>query len=56
MNSNLFIFGDGDMAEIAHYYFSNHSDFEVKGFVVDNEFLDKEVFCGLFLFSYYYFI
>lgn len=39
------------MAEIAHYYFSNHSDFEVKGFVVDNEFLDKEVFCGLKVFS-----
>ncbi len=51
MNNNLFIFGNGDIAEIAHYYFTNHSEFKPRGFIVDSEFYDKENFCGLDVFS-----
>ena len=38
MNKNLYIFGNGDMAEVVHYYFNNHSDFKIEAFVVDDEY------------------
>ncbi len=34
----LVIFGAGDMAELAHYYFENDSPYEVVAFLVDDEF------------------
>lgn len=43
----LIIFGLGEQAELAHYYFSRHSSVEVAGFTVDAEHADRDSFCGL---------
>ena len=51
MNNNLFMFGDGDMAEIAHYYFSNHSDFEVKVLLLTMNFRQRSL---LWIKSFFY--
>lgn len=32
---SLVIFGSGDIAQLAHYYFSRDSDYEVVAFTVD---------------------
>lgn len=45
--SRLVIFGTGEIAELAHYYFSRDSAYEVVGFTVDRAFVTGEVFCGL---------
>ncbi len=47
MKKPLIIFGAGDIAELAHYYFTNDSDYEVKAFTVDREFASAEDFKGL---------
>jgi len=47
MNDKLIIFGVGDIAELAFYYFTNDSNYDVVAFVVDAEFKDKDEFCGL---------
>jgi sugar O-acyltransferase (sialic acid O-acetyltransferase NeuD family) len=41
---NLVIFGTGDIAQLADYYFTNDSDYTVKGFAVDAEFLSSDRF------------
>lgn len=43
----LVIFGTGDIAQLAHYYFSNDSDYQVAVFTVDSEFITAPEFCGL---------
>lgn len=43
----LVIFGSGDIAQLAHYYFTNDSEYEVVAFTVDSEYLDTDEFCGL---------
>jgi len=43
----LVIFGNGDIAELAHYYFANDTHYEVVSFTVDEEYLDSESFSGL---------
>ena len=43
----LIIFGTGDIAKLAHYYFSCDSEYEVTGFTVDKEYMTAEVFLGL---------
>ena len=45
--TRLVIFGNGEIAELAHYYFSTDSAYLVEGFTVDAEFLETESFCGL---------
>jgi sugar O-acyltransferase (sialic acid O-acetyltransferase NeuD family) len=41
----LIIFGTGSFAEVAHFYFSNDSDYEVVGFTVDSNHLkEKKLF------------
>jgi sugar O-acyltransferase (sialic acid O-acetyltransferase NeuD family) len=45
--SRLVIFGCGELAEVAHYYFSTDSKYTVEGFVVDEEFQNVGNFCGL---------
>ena len=45
--TRLVIFGHGEIAELAHYYFSTDSAYLVEGFTVDAEFLETESFCGL---------
>ena len=55
MNNNLFIFGNTKFAEVAYYYFENHSDKNVLGFVVDEGYIKtkkifgKEVYDSIFL-------
>lgn len=43
----LVIFGSGDMADLAHYYFVNDSDYEVVAFTVDQAFLSEPTYLGL---------
>jgi sugar O-acyltransferase (sialic acid O-acetyltransferase NeuD family) len=43
----LIIFGAGDIAQLAHYYFSKDSGYKVAAFTVDAEFLTNNEFCGL---------
>jgi sugar O-acyltransferase (sialic acid O-acetyltransferase NeuD family) len=43
----LIIFGTGDIAKLAHYYFSCDSEYEVTGFTVDKEYMTGDVFLGL---------
>lgn len=47
MRKQLVIFGSGDIAELAHYYFSSDSDYEVVAFTVDSDYLKETEFCGL---------
>lgn len=48
----LVIFGHGDLAELAHYYFSTDSDYKVVAFTVDSQYLTEQEFCGLPVVSY----
>ena len=48
----LIIFGGGDIAKLAHYYFSCDSEYEVTGFTVDKEYMPADVFLGLPVFDF----
>jgi sugar O-acyltransferase (sialic acid O-acetyltransferase NeuD family) len=43
----LIIFGVGEIAELAHYYFSTDSAYEVAGFTVDGKYMRERSFCNL---------
>jgi sugar O-acyltransferase (sialic acid O-acetyltransferase NeuD family) len=45
--AKLIIFGAGDIARLAHFYFKTDSAHEVHGFVVDRQFKESETFDGL---------
>ena len=47
MKTKLVIFGSGDIAQLAHYYFSTDSNYEVVAFTVDAAYLSKTDFCEL---------
>lgn len=47
MTKALMIFGTGDIAQLAHFYFSTDSEYEVVAFTVDAAFLTDTTFCGL---------
>lgn len=47
MKRPLVIFGTGDFAQLAHYYFRTDSTFEVVAFVLDAKYILEEEFCGL---------
>lgn len=47
MKKPLIIFGAGDIAQLAHYYFSVDSDYEVVAFSVDAAYITTNEFCGL---------
>lgn len=47
MARQLVIFGCSEMAEVAHFYFSRNSDYEVAAFTVDRAFLREATFSGL---------
>lgn len=47
MTKPLVIFGAGDIAQLAHYYFSTDSAHEVVAFSVDAAHIDQDNFCGL---------
>jgi len=45
--AKLVVFGAGDIARLAHFYFSTDSDHEVVGFTVDGEYRTDPEFQGL---------
>jgi sugar O-acyltransferase (sialic acid O-acetyltransferase NeuD family) len=45
--ARLVIFGAGDIAKLAHFYFSRDSAHTVAAFAVDRAFKQTDVFCGL---------
>lgn len=47
MTLKLVIFGTGDIAELAHFYFSTDSNYEVVAFTADAEHIKETEFCGL---------
>lgn len=47
MKKPLLIFGTGDIAQLAHLYFSTDSGYEVVAFTVDAAYLAESTFCGL---------
>ena len=47
MKKPLVIFGIGEIAQLAHYYFSTDSTYEVIAFTVDSEYLQDSSFCHL---------
>lgn len=47
MKKSLVIFGSGDIAQLAHFYFSSNSEYEVVAFTVDVTYLTETTFCGL---------
>ncbi len=51
MKKSLVIFGAGDIAQLAHFYFSTDSEYKVVAFVVDPEYVKESSFCGLPLLS-----
>jgi sugar O-acyltransferase (sialic acid O-acetyltransferase NeuD family) len=44
--SDIVIFGDGEIAELAAFYFESDSEFNVAGFTVDKAYLKKDEFLG----------
>ena len=47
MKNPLVIFGSGDMAQLAHYYFSTDSAYEVAAFTLDAAYMTENECCGL---------
>lgn len=47
MKKKLIIFGCGEIAQLAHYYFSTDSDYQISAFTVDADYLTQTEFCGL---------
>ena len=49
---SLIIFGTAEIAELAYFYFTNDSDYEVVAFTVDDEFVDNDMLLGLPVISF----
>lgn len=49
---DILIFGTGQLAELANFYFTNDSNHSVIGFFVDSEYKKDDVFCGLPVYTY----
>jgi sugar O-acyltransferase (sialic acid O-acetyltransferase NeuD family) len=47
MKKSLVIFGSGDIGQLAHYYFSTDSDYDVVAFTLDAQYITQDEFCGL---------
>ncbi|MFA7398946.1 MAG: acetyltransferase [Sideroxydans sp.] len=47
MKQPLIIFGSGDIAQLAHFYFSTDSEYEVVAFTVDAAYRTDTTFCDL---------
>lgn len=47
MKRKLVIFGSGDIAELAHFYFKTDSEYEVVAFTVDAAYIESSTFGGL---------
>lgn len=47
MKKKLLIFGAGDIAQLAHFYFSTDTDYEVVAFTIDSNYIQEAEFCNL---------
>ena len=47
MKKRLIIFGSGDIAQLAHFYFRTDSDYEVVAFTLDSAYITQSSFCEL---------
>lgn len=47
MKRKLVIFGTGDIAQLAHFYFRTDSEYEIIAFTVNSAYLTVPSFCGL---------
>lgn len=47
MKKQLVIFGSSDIGELAYYYFSTDSNYEVVAFALDENYIKDTEFCGL---------
>ncbi|EMS77642.1 acetyltransferase [Desulfotignum phosphitoxidans] len=47
MKKSLVIFGMGDIAQLAYYYFSTDSDYIVSAFTLDKDYMTSDTFCNL---------
>jgi len=47
MKNKVVIFGTFDTAELAHYYLTNDSEYEVVAFTINKEYLKEDTFKGL---------
>jgi len=47
MKNPLVVFGSSEIAQLARFYFSTESDYEVVAFTVDSSHLTNTTFCGL---------
>ena len=47
MKRKLVIFGYGDIAQLAHFYFSHDSEYQVTAFTIDAEYIKESTFCDL---------
>lgn len=52
MKKKLIIFGNGEIAQLAHLYFTQDSNYEIAAFTVDADFLKAKTFCGLPVISF----
>ena len=43
----LIIFGTGDIAELAMYYFNNDTNYSVEAFTIDSSYKKSDQFCEL---------
>ncbi len=50
--NKIIIFGTGDIAQLANYYFENDSEYDVVAFCVDKEYLESLEFEGKPVFSF----
>jgi sugar O-acyltransferase (sialic acid O-acetyltransferase NeuD family) len=46
-SKKLIIFGTGEYGDLAHYYFTHDSEYEVVAFTADDEFVESDSFNGL---------
>ena len=47
MKNKIIIFGNGEIADLAHFYFSNDSEYNVVAFSCDDKFVKDNLHCGL---------
>ena len=47
MHKKLLIFGTGEIAELAHFYFTHDTTWDVFGFICDDEYFQQDTFLGL---------
>jgi FlaA1/EpsC-like NDP-sugar epimerase len=52
MTKKLIIFGAGQIAELAHYYFTHDSAYDVVAFCIDEDYKTQETFCSLPIVSF----